>query len=656
MRKLLFILLLAACCCCKLPAQVPYLTNVDLITPTTNTSYSYGVGYFTNALTGSIVTNYYVVFNTNSISYGTAIATCFYTMNLNFNLLSNYLANLGAAAQTPWTANENAAGFDLNNAGTLRSTNLFVQNLTWLDASNLSVFRGYGATGTNMLEMSGIGVGTFSSFPYFWNPAIGMWTNSGGSAVTNGGFGQSYNGQLSGSLFFLYYSNNATTFPGTNNSWIAIPAAGPPYTSYSGTLIGVTNADIVSNNAAIDIRTPGGLYVNGVLVNTGTNGAAVYKNTSALAAGVIAGFLIGTNPVDQFGNTLVSWLTASNLAVQASSDLVTNYGGWATNLTVVASFVTNSYTVYTNGGLMYVQYLVIEQVVTGTQNTNQIILYNSDANINGTYQWDISDQTYDLTNSVFSTFLTYDSGTASYLAYDSTPRVYYQTSVGNFPFAWTKGIGTGSLPPYGYFAAQNTFSFITNTYNVIVNLGGSPGLWPPAGVFQPALNAQGVVNAQLYLQDGITLQNLIQYMSFPTLWVTNCTGNAVSANGIMYNTWAGYFTNANNIKLIPKGFYGTGIDGTNFNTAVSLICSNTGAANPGRSFYANSTNVTGGYQLVTTSTNSWPTNSPIVTIFYPGMTTNLQFVDADVVGGIFTGTRTNTLCFTNGLLMNVTTP
>jgi len=39
-----------------------------------------------------------------------------------------------------------------------------------------------------------------------------------------------------------------------------------------------------------------------------------------------------------------------------------------------------------------------------------------------------------------------------------------------------------------------------------------------------------------------------------------------------------------------------------------------------------------------------------------GITTNLQFVDATVIGGVLVGSRTNTLYFTNGLLMNVTQP
>ena len=42
--------------------------------------------------------------------------------------------------------------------------------------------------------------------------------------------------------------------------------------------------------------------------------------------------------------------------------------------------------------------------------------------------------------------------------------------------------------------------------------------------------------------------------------------------------------------------------------------------------------------------------------FSMGLTTNLQFVDATVVGGVVVASRTNTLYFTNGLLMGVTQP
>ena len=50
-------------------------------------------------------------------------------------------------------------------------------------------------------------------------------------------------------------------------------------------------------------------------------------------------------------------------------------------------------------------------------------------------------------------------------------------------------------------------------------------------------------------------------------------------------------------------------------------------------------------------TNFFATNQPAT-----GLTTNLQFVDAVVIGGVLTGTRTNTQCFTNGLLQGITSP
>jgi len=179
-----------------------------------------------------------------------------------------------------------------------------------------------------------------------------------------------------------------------------------------------------------------------------------------------------------------------------------------------------------------------------------------------------------------------------------------------FPYNWGADVYAG--PPVG-LPIYSVTPMLTNVTTRIVTILGAQ----PNSSALPALTVNGTVNSSGYMQNGLPLQNVFQFAAFAGLWVTNCSGLATNFQGGYANTWTGFYTNSNNgILLIPAGYSGTSIDGTNFSTTTSLICSNLTDLLTGYASYANATNVLGYYGLQP-GFDRLPTNAPLVTIWAP---------------------------------------
>jgi hypothetical protein len=170
-----------------------------------------------------------------------------------------------------------------------------------------------------------------------------------------------------------------------------------------------------------------------------------------------------------------------------------------------------------------------------------------------------------------------------------------------------------------------------------------------------ALDSIGTINASAYELNGVPFLQSAVNMSVPNLVATGAAGAATVLNGTFFNTWNQFYTNNSGALMIPAGAV-IMLGPTNYSSSLNVIAANWKFLSGTNSFYA-STNFSGPYSLVP-GLDGFPTNQPMVSIYTPvsGLTTNLQFVDATVIGGVLVGSRTNTLYFTNGILQGVTSP
>jgi len=411
------------------------------------------------------------------------------------------------------------------------------------------------------------------------------------------------------------------------------------------------------------INCTGGFFSNGVPV-AGLGGSS-YTNTTA-RAGVVSPGGIGTNlPTpyyaitagtatnDPNGNPLISWPDASNLVVSAAGLYIGNSNGVGTNLTVYvySTDITNLLTIRTNNaGIIRVKFQDVYSLEMMIYDTNELVLFNSTAplkNPNQTYYW----------NSIMASYT--NNANDDYVAFQASPNnnwcvfmygtVFYTNAPqGHFPYNWGVAYIYGG-PPSGYFPFTTVvLETVTNTWWEVFNTNSPMDL----GGHQYALTVNGRVNASGYAQGGTPLLTVLQGMMYPYLWVTNCAAAATNLQGAFANTGQGYYTNlVNGVLLIPAGYYGTGLNVTNFSTSVSLLCSNWTSLNAGETVFADLTNgVLGYYTPLQIGPDNMGTNAPFVSLYTPplGVTTNV------VIQTNATGPHGWSLFFTNGLFQGTT--
>ena len=353
----------------------------------------------------------------------------------------------------------------------------------------------------------------------------------------------------------------------------------------------------------------------------------------------------------------------------ASSRAGSSGNGVGSNGTFYATAVTNfNATLTTNGTIVYALYEAVTATTVWNQNTNYFYTYGagwtgtggsggSGTGANLLFTWEPSLGVYSnaTQNSSQITYLNTASNFWIFASYNKGVN-YYDSSKAQFPAVWTDDYGIGSpvntTPPLGSFVWIPTSIYTTNWYREIV--GTANGTLVNLGGSQPALNAIGSVNALGFSLAGIPLQTIIQGASYSALWVTNCSGLATNFQGVVYNTWTGYYTNANGTILVPAGASVSSIDGTNFTTPISVLCSNLAAVASGQSLYSNSTNVLG-YYSVSIGRDSMPTNQPLVTIYtapFPsGLVTNNASATLNVTNGPnSTSMGTNSVTINGGSL------
>lgn len=596
------------------PLMADIFIYVDTATLTTNTAASYGQITLTN--TSLPVTNAnYSILRTNNVQIGDALPIAFGKINSNFMALTNFLATNSFSGGGGGGAS-NAIG-NLNGSG----TNTTFYGTTWLDSSNLSVSQVLGGVSTNYVYFSG---GIVFGGTYAWNSASNCYINL---AHSSGGASFMYisNNTVFESAGFTYYTNT-TTFPGTANSWLG---AASPYSLYPGTVTYTNLADTVASGGTLNLTAPFGVEVNGAPI-----GGVPFTNTTA-NAGVLSVGGIGTNrPVpywaqtaavatnamtatnDPSGNPLASLLAATNAAAGLFSGAISNWFGNGTNLTLTAvdTNTTTSLTLSTNGNLIYSYYTRTETVLvteligisiggaTWTQANGLYVPDQNYFNLNGLPGWTNYNGSAAL-HTLFGGYVTLISLPGATTEYECT---------NNFPYAWIAEVQTG--PPTGNYAWSSVPILTNVTTRVVVGVGGLLDLGGP----QCGLVVAGPVNAIAYFENGAPIQQALQFAGYPYLWVTNAAGLAAGFNGLYGNTGVGFYTNlANGSLIIPPGYYGSAIDGTNFSTSGSLICSNLTSLFQGYSAYNNPSNVTGAYGL-TWGLDHMPTNQPLVSVWNPG--------------------------------------
>lgn len=433
------------------------------------------------------------------------------------------------------------------------------------------------------------------------------------------------NSTAAGSQALVLYSNSyvwnddsAGTFSNTASGQYLIHASG-------GVGIGTNNPGPFGLTVVNGLNFVGGLWNNGAAFTSGT----AYTNNSTGNAGSINGSGIGTNiPVQPFstvagsaftdtnGLTLASLVGATNAAQGLFAGAVSNLFGLATNLSAF-TYVTNvlSVTYVTNGNNVIATYTAVIQTILQTANTNTFTLYDAGTvAANGTYTWVPSVAAYTNTAAQFGCRLT----GGFYTVFNNVGATLYSAFPGSvflgtiFPSVWGNDGGVNPSP-LGYFQTTSgpgiTF---TNTYRVIVTTAQTVD----TGNNQFALSVNQKMTASGYYFNNVTLQSVFQGMMFPYLFVTNCAGTATNFQGPFGNTWLGFYTNtANGTLLIPGGYVGSSIDGTNFSTSISLLCSNLTSLRQNLSFYSN-TNVTGLYS-VNFGHDAMATNQPLVSIYTP---------------------------------------
>lgn len=600
---------------------------------------------------------YYQTTNPAFVNLGDQLPVAFGKLNGDVAYLATAVRTVGITGNglIPMSTNTSPAGYvwvpvptgggsggtsnAIGNLGGL-GTNTVLYGTTWLDSSNLSVSQALSGGSTNYVYFSNGGL-VFEGL-YAWNTASNCYINVLHSNVL-GSFMHISNNTVFESAGFAYYTNTAT-FPGTANSWIS--AAGSPYNTHPGTLWYTNLADTIASRGAINLTAPYGVTVNGSpiggtpftntidnagIVSPGGIGTNLPVPYWALTATVATNAMVATN--DPNGDPLASLQAATNAAAAAFGGAISNWYGVGTNLVIWPSPITN-YNVAASS------YQVVERVWGPLPLTNGIYIYGGETTyptVSGLYVWDGVEYIMSYVDSVNGyTEMLIENGVGNGIYINGGWGVY---SVVSFPYTWaTGGSYSGTTPlPTGQYAQLYDWYWRTNTYQVLPNSSSSGGS-------QPAISSPGAINAQTYQVGGLPWFSVIQGMTYPSLWVTNCPGMGTNFQGAMINTGAGWYTNAAGACLIPPGYWGSGIDGTNFTTAYGILGSNLVSALQGYSYYFNTTNVLGYYTANPGQGTHPPTNQPLVTVWSPTyVTTNMT--------GTFNG-GTHTAYFTNGILMN----
>jgi hypothetical protein len=445
MKTKLTIAMLALVLVLSVSAQIQ---TIDVTTRTTNTTSSSALITITNVCTNAV----YTTLNTKTLTIGDALATAFGKVNGNFSYVWNYLltnnfggGGSGAATNlTPWTSDINAAGYSLNNAGGVTTTNLSVIGDTFLNNSNLHVFYVSPVIATNHVGY----VSLHHSFGY--DPT---WVVD--TVCTNNGTGNYYVGNVDPSLANIVYTN---TFNAASNCWV-VTENGSWYGSTTNSL-GVQYPDngsvLYLYNASGAIENYPGVQSSLTFMLTNqvptytTNPPTGYNEISSsnclviMSTNGVGGVAINTNNVG--GNALrvagnvdssgpsagfsINGVPISGLGGGGSSNYVHDLEGIGTNTTI---------------GFRTTNFFLTPMVLTLCTN----------AAINGAYYYDAD------TNS--AAYTNFPAG--QYMTASNTVATYYPLKV------WTNSSGTNNfemnLISWGY---QNPAVYV-----VVVTNGGVLG-------------------------------------------------------------------------------------------------------------------------------------------------------------------------------------
>jgi hypothetical protein len=647
--KIAFLLLWPIAAMAQLSSPIPY-SSVDIATLTTNATYSIGYATATNFFTNTG----FLFSKTNTVNVGDSFPIAFGKFNtfmwqVDEWATTNNFGGGGAASNA--IASQNGFG-----------TNTSFYSTTMLDNSNLSISLGLdAASNTNFLYaqftgltygMNGIYKFIAASNAWFYN-LTPYWSDL---AVTNN----------NGTGEIIEWGPAAVwatgPVPGTSGTW----SGAGPNSGASGSVYYTNYGDILQSKNGIDIWTTTGLFVNGQPYIT--NGAGtVYTNNTTGNAGVVSGSGIGTNiPVQPYalsalsatnapdGNVISSLIEATNVAeffaAQASGGSISNFNGFGTNTTIYAHTTNIGSFFRTNGNLVIGYYTNVVSAGVWSPNTNQFTLSGAgDAEVNGVYVWQSSAGEYTTTNSggMVLGAVTIDQNNSGLwqLGSFSYGGESYVTPLVTFPYSW-QASNAPAPAPIGQWSSYNynPNSYLTNVFVTVSPLGQVD-----TGGGTVALEVFGRLDAHSYYLSGANFENVLQGMQYPFLTVSNCAGPAVAFQGVFKNTWSGYYTNiVNGVELIPAGYYGSSVTGTNFSTSVSLICSNPAAIIGNQSFYSLTNGVVGYYSLAYQGPDAMPTNQPLVTAWWQ---TPFAFTGTVPIQTNSVGPHGIDLLFTNGLYM-----